>query len=663
MRIALFTDSYTPDINGVVTSIVTLQSALIEAGHDVFVITTHAKLTKTHYENQILRLPGIEIKQMYGYVLTSPVHFKAYNIIKEMDLDIIHVHTEFGAGIFGHIVGKMLKLPIVSTYHTTYEDYTHYVNIFNSKTVDALAKKTVSRLSQLYSSSCVGIIAPSKKTRDMLVRYGIQRDIWVIPTGLNLQRFDKKQTSKETIEQIRSQFTVKSDEKLVLFVGRLAKEKSIDFVIEGFKHVDEMNLPVKFLIVGGGPDEEKLGELVRKLKLQHRIFFAGKKPSDQVPSYYHAADAFVSASQTETQGLTYIEALASESPVFARPDEVLDGLVEEGRTGFFFTTPLEFAQKVSLWCALPLSVQTEMCETAKEQVKIYDSRVFGESVLTAYQEAIRKYYNTYVIEHITIKDEYADVEATNRFEKHHVTLFAETIAKKGLKRKKVIQKIAWEEIQDDQKIVLAYQSCIRKLAIKDRTRKEMYDHLNEKTDCTIAQINAIIDRLELRGYIDDKRYVMAMIMNLRSLLVGKNRIIKSLLQKGIPYEMIQEVLEMEADDSELNMALRWAEKIQYTIGNKSLLAKKQKIYQKLLNQGYDVEIATQVLGLMSFSDDQQNERAYCAQAGEKAKRRFKRKYQDDSKQWQQAIYKALSNQGFKQADIQAVLEEMEWSDE
>ena len=179
MRIGMFADSYLPDINGVVTSIVTLKRALENDGHDVFVITTHPSLIHTSYEDRILRLPGIEIKQMYGYVATAPLHFKAYNIVKEMKLDIIHVHTEFGAGIFGHFCGKMLKLPIVSTYHTTYEDYTHYVNVFNSKTIDVFAKKTIERISRLYGSSCEAIIAPSQKTKDMLLRYNIQRPIFI----------------------------------------------------------------------------------------------------------------------------------------------------------------------------------------------------------------------------------------------------------------------------------------------------------------------------------------------------------------------------------------------------------------------------------------------------------------------------------------------------
>lgn len=142
------------------------------------------------------------------------------------------------------------------------------------------------------------------------------------------------------------------DELLIIFVGRIAKEKSIDFVIDGFTYLKEAHVPVHFAIIGGGPEQEALEDHVRELGLESMITFAGKKPADQIPSYYHCADAFVSASLTETQGMTYIEALASELPVFARPDEVLEDLVLEGETGFLFKKPQQFAEKVQRFLAL-----------------------------------------------------------------------------------------------------------------------------------------------------------------------------------------------------------------------------------------------------------------------------------------------------------------------
>ena len=139
MRIGLFGDTYFPEINGVATSIKTLEDELIKLGHEVYIITTKADFSKPELEGRVLRLPGIELKFLYGYVLTSPLQISAFNIVRSLDLDIIHAHTEFGIGIFARICSRLLSIPLVSTYHTTYEDYTHYVNFINSNIVDNVA--------------------------------------------------------------------------------------------------------------------------------------------------------------------------------------------------------------------------------------------------------------------------------------------------------------------------------------------------------------------------------------------------------------------------------------------------------------------------------------------------------------------------------------------
>lgn len=141
MRIGLFSDTYLPDINGVVSSIVTLQKELEKNGHEVFVIANHKGLLHSKREGNVLRLPGFELKWLYGYILSTPYHFSAKDDIKAMNLDLIHVHTEFGIGIFARIVAKDLGIPLVCTYHTMYEDYTHYINKFDIEGIDKVGKR------------------------------------------------------------------------------------------------------------------------------------------------------------------------------------------------------------------------------------------------------------------------------------------------------------------------------------------------------------------------------------------------------------------------------------------------------------------------------------------------------------------------------------------
>ena len=137
MRIGMFSDAYLPDINGVVSSIATLKTSLEKMGHTVFVISNH-KGTHIEYdeEQRILRLPGIEIKKMYGYKISSPIQFAGEDYVERMNLDVIHVHTELGVGFFARSIAKKLHIPVVYTYHTMYEDYTHYVNPGNFEKID-----------------------------------------------------------------------------------------------------------------------------------------------------------------------------------------------------------------------------------------------------------------------------------------------------------------------------------------------------------------------------------------------------------------------------------------------------------------------------------------------------------------------------------------------
>ena len=250
MRIGLFTDTYLPDINGVVSSVVTLQTELEKHGHEVFVIANHKALT-SKWDGNVLRLPGLELKWLYGYKLSTPFHQSAKEEIRKLKLDIIHVHTEFGVGMFGRIVAKYLNIPVVSTYHTMYEDYTHYLIPFENEEVDRVGRRIVGSVSRVFAENVQAMIAPSEKTKETLLKYGVTTPIYIIPTGLSFEKFNVENIDVERVCQIRQSYGIKEDEKLVVYVGRIAQEKSIEIPIEGFRYVK--NPKIKMMIVGGGP--------------------------------------------------------------------------------------------------------------------------------------------------------------------------------------------------------------------------------------------------------------------------------------------------------------------------------------------------------------------------------------------------------------------------
>ena len=313
MRIGLFTDSYAPYINGVSTSVENLRNALIKLGHTVYVVTLNDSLLKHTYDDneKILRMPGIPTR-IYNYRLSNIYSMSALRIIKKWDLDIIHSHTEFGIGIFARIVAKKYKIPLVHTYHTLYEDYTHYITHghFNNT-----SKKLVKKLTKIYcEKTAEHTIVPTDKIYNLFKeKYNITKNISVIPTGINVSKFFKENISMEEVEKIKKRYNINKKDFVILFVGRLAQEKNIEFLLECQKKLIETSKKKSFklLIVGDGPDKEKYIAKAKKLGISKNVIFTGSIPQDSIQYYYHCAKIFATASTTETQGLTVIEAIAS----------------------------------------------------------------------------------------------------------------------------------------------------------------------------------------------------------------------------------------------------------------------------------------------------------------------------------------------------------------
>lgn len=664
MKIGLFSDTYPPEINGVANSTFILKTELEKLGHDVYVITTNSSgRVDTHWEEEgkVLRFRGTELKFLYGYVMTSPFHFKALHEIEKLHLDIIHDQTEFGVGIFAHICSSQLNIPLVSTYHTTYEDYTHYVNFINSRTFDVYAKKLVGKLSKLYGNSSVSVIAPSEKTKNMLVRYKIRKDIHVIPTGLELEQFSPDLKTEESVQKIRERYGFSSDDTLLISVGRLAEEKSVGLVLDCVQEANRQGKSCKLLLVGGGPDLETLQQHVKEIGLEKEIVFAGPIPKDQVPYFYRAADAFISASITETQGMTFIEALASGLPLFARKDEVLDQLITENETGWYYETPEEFVKVYSEFLALSASDRQKITQNVCRKVLPYSAREFAQKVLDVYTSALDSYHDAYTIDDIQVKDSYVQLYLlTGNKEEERLLVTLEEYASLGLRKGGSIPVGLVGTLRQKEKGVQAYQACLRKLAAKDRTRKEIYDYLTKETECSIETINKIVSKLEDLGYINDDRYCASQITFLKASLQGPNKIIRTLKKKGIPVEMVEAHLQNENTDF-LEEAKKYAEKVMNSTKHDSVRKMKYTLQTKLAQQGYTQEDIQKVLQSADFSDAESRELDNLKKCIVKARQRYSRRYK--GVELRNHIYRYSIAQGYKSEDVYAVIDEMGWKDD
>ena len=657
MRVGLFSDTYLPDLNGVATSVETLRKTLEEHGHDVFVIANHKGLLHLKREGNILRLPGIELKWLYGYNMSSPLQLKSKEEVKAMNLDIIHVHKEFGVGIFGRNVAKDLNIPIVSTYHTMYEDYTHYLNIFGLEIVDKATKTLVSALSKIWNDAAQVVIAPSQKTKDTLIRYGVKAPIHIIPTGIDLSQFNVNNIDPALVAKLKEKYGINKEDQVIVYVGRVANEKSIDIVIRGFKKYALADEHHKLMIVGGGPSLDELKELAKTEGIEKNVIFTDRQERKLIPAFYECAEAFVSCSTSETQGMTYIEAMSCSLPVFARKDEVLLNLIDEGKSGYFIDEDT-FSDRLFDFFALSEEKRKEMGRYAREKVMGYDTEVFYERVAACYEQAYASYFKTLTIKKVKSNNEYVTLTLKDSQEEEIQCMVSlEDYFAFELKKDGVVHELTLQELQRREVILKAWILCIKKLAAKDRTRKEMYDILLKDNTLDAKTMNDMIDKLEEKGYINDQSYLMNHLEKMSDSLEGKQKIIRTLVKKGLPYEMVKEGVDSYSDASERTKAIRYIKKNEKLMKEGSVKMKKQMLISRLINHGYSFDIAKDVVNNYEFTDDFLNDTDSLYKAIQKAIRTYSRKY--SGQDLKRMVLNQLIRKGFSSDDVLMAIEEME----
>lgn len=388
MRIGLFTDSYPPYINGVSTSVAMLKKALEKQGHIVYVVTVSSHALKYEYdeEERILKVPGIPVG-IYDYRLSRIYPLSMISKMKSWNLEVIHSHTEFGIGILARIFAKQFHLPLVHTYHTLYEDYTHYIT---HGYFDKSSKKIVEYLTKFYCDKTANeLIVPTNKIYKLFKeKYEFTKNIHIIPTGIEVDRFFEENVDKKEVEQLKKKFKFKKKDFVIIFVGRLAEEKNVEFLLNAHKKIIDKDANIKLLIVGDGPDKGKYEELAKILNIEDNVIFNGKAAWEEVPVFYHSANLFATASTTETQGLTVIEAMASGVTPLCIKDESFLGTVTDGLNGRIFETEEEYIKEV-FELYEDNTLRSKYSNQARIQAEHCSSRTYASSVLEVYKRAIK----------------------------------------------------------------------------------------------------------------------------------------------------------------------------------------------------------------------------------------------------------------------------------
>lgn len=387
MRIGLFTDTYPPYINGVSTSVAMLKNALEKKGHIVYVVTVGNKVLKYEYDERerIVRIPGVPIG-IYDYRLSKIYPLSMINIMKKWKLDVIHSHTEFSVGIFARLFAKQFNIPLVHTYHTLYEDYTHYVTKGH---FEKSSKKIVEYLTKFYCDKTANeLIVPTNKIYKLFKeKYEFNKNIHIIPTGIEIERFFIENIDKKLIETLRKHLNISKKDFIIIFVGRLASEKNVEFLLKAHQKIIKDYPSIKLLIIGDGPDKEKYEKLVENLNIENNVIFNGKAAWEEIPYYYHCSDIFATASKSETQGLTVIEAMASEkTPLCIKDDSFLETITNE-LNGLIFETEEEYISHV-----ITLYENNDLLKYYNKQARIQaehcSSTSYAKKVLEVYNRAI-----------------------------------------------------------------------------------------------------------------------------------------------------------------------------------------------------------------------------------------------------------------------------------
>lgn len=382
MKILLTTDAFAPIVNGVVTSVMNLYTQLKLRGHDVRILAlAHDGCSRQEGDVYFIRSFGVHIYPD----ARATVNYKSRMVteILKWHPDIIHSQTEFCSFLFAKKISKKLDIPIIHTYHTLYQDYTSYFTRHEN-----LGKKAVIIFSRRILKTVDTVVVPTNKTKSILDDYHIIPPIEVIPNGIDFARF-KKPLSEEDKVALKKSLNIPLENKVIVTVGRVGKEKNLDEVMKKVKELLEKKQKLTLLIVGDGPHKKALEEMAVEMGIAHAVVFAGMIDQKELYRYYKLGDIFVSASTSETQGLTYIEALANEVPIVCRRDECLKALLKEGYNGFTYETDEEFLEKIN-YLFDHEDKYNEMKANTLPSIEPYSSEIFAQKVEALYMKVIRE---------------------------------------------------------------------------------------------------------------------------------------------------------------------------------------------------------------------------------------------------------------------------------
>ncbi|MGI5967733.1 MAG: glycosyltransferase [Anaerotruncus rubiinfantis] len=387
MRIALFTETYLPHINGVVTHVKSLKDGLEQLGHEVLIVTADASARRHYISNGILHCPAHTSQRFYGYGIAMPLSTTRLKYISKFKPDVIHVHQEFGIGLSGMMIAKVLGIALVYTLHTMYDEYIYYVA---PRPLVPMTKKFSHQYTKMFARSAQEITGPSRKCEEYFRKTGVYKPVNVIPNPVDLDAFSIDNIDEDKKAAFRQKFGYGENTMIGVFVGRLGREKSVDVLLDYWKEAIRPEEDIKLLVIGDGPCKEELEQQARELGIADMVTFAGKVLHEEIPPYYASCDFYITASTSDTNSISMLEGMATGLPVLQIVDPLNEGQVVDGINGFIFQDAQEMSGKIHLLRKMPQDEQDKLRLSVRQSVENSGAVNLAQYVLNVYNKALRE---------------------------------------------------------------------------------------------------------------------------------------------------------------------------------------------------------------------------------------------------------------------------------
>ena len=390
MNIVIFTDTFYPETNGIAVTTKTLVDVLKANGHQVLVVTSIFNNKIPTNEPNIYYISFPKRKKRSLFTTINVFNNYIFKHIKAFKPDLVHNQTNGQIGQLGRYTANKLKVPFIYTYHSHFEEYAPYVEpgIINRMT-RARERNYLKKMMNISTE----FIAPSSKIKNYLRKKGVDKYINIITTGIDLSKWEIDESVKKDVKYLRKKHDIPEEVKVLMYVGAISEEKNLDLLINSYAKFlnTKPKYDTRLLIVGEGDQQDNLENLIKQLGIQDKVLFVGKVNHDKMKSYFAFADVFVTASTSETQSVSTMEAMAARCLVLVRDDETLVDLIDRDKNGFIFNTDDSFVEEINRVLSLsPDEIEKVKKAAVKTITTNFSLEKFYEKIVEVYSRAQRK---------------------------------------------------------------------------------------------------------------------------------------------------------------------------------------------------------------------------------------------------------------------------------